>query len=109
MKLLGQDDWLFYARRDNGVLTCISIENEPAWLDTPHQGEAGHGSDAWREDNAAMNAYIALHAGDPGWFWWRECGRDTDGTPLAWPARHDEAFTAASARNYLPLPARTRA
>ena len=114
MRLLGQDDWLFYARREDGVLVFAITEMNWHWLEAPH------GSGCWNEvtgrncdgetrsvcrrDCAWMHAYVRLHLGK---FHWRECGHDTDGTYLGWGPERDEAFMASSRGTYLPHPSRT--
>lgn len=110
MILLGQDDWLFFARRDDGVLVYTVAENSGYWLDTPHGGgcwnpATGRNCDGetkltCRRDCAWMHEYVAAHMSE---FDWHECGDDpVSGEYLGWGPEHDEAFMASSRANYLP-------
>lgn len=109
MILLGQDDWLFYARRADGVLVFTVAETDWHWLETPH------GADCWnpgtglncdgetkmtcRLDCTWMHEYVRAHMRE---YDWEECGDDpVSGEYLGWGPDQDEAFMAASRRNYL--------
>lgn len=98
MKILGQDDWLIFARRDDGTLVFTVIETDPAWLDAPNGGQTEYGTDAWRVDNSWMQAHVTRNADS---YYWRPCDTDTDGTSLAWPESDDAAFMARSQAAYL--------
>jgi hypothetical protein len=100
--LLGQDDWLFYARRDDGVLVFTVVETDWHWLEAPHGGECrphhqlncdGEARTTCRLDRTWMHEYVKAHMGDYGW---RELDDDTDGTYLGWGPERDEAFMASS-------------
>jgi hypothetical protein len=110
VKILGQDDWLFYARRDDGTLVYAVTEADWHWLDTPH------GSDCWdpatglncdgetrftcRRDCAWMRDHVAAHPHD---YDWHECGHDpVSGEYLGWPPERDAEFETSSRENYLP-------
>jgi hypothetical protein len=107
-RILGQDDWLVYARRDDDVLVYTVIETTGLWFDTPHEGDCwdeatgrncdGETKFVCRKDSTWMHEYIKAH---PDKFCWEECGYDTDGTYLGWPPEKDEAFIASSRRTYL--------
>ncbi len=100
-RMLGQDDWLIFARTEDGRLVYTVIETDPVWLSAPHEGDGIYGSREWRADNAYVLEHVTNHANS---YYWRECGSDTDGTYLGWPACDDDGFTAQSARTYLPVP-----
>jgi hypothetical protein len=52
-KVLGQDDWLFYAHRGRR-LVFYSSESDWHWLETPHGGQAVSIEDwLWREDRSS--------------------------------------------------------
>jgi len=110
MELLGQDDWLLFARRDDGTLVYTVTETSGAWLDAPHRGECwdpgtglncdGETRFTCRRDCAWMQDHVRSHPGD---FGWSECGYDpVSGEYLGWPPDKDAEFTAASRENYLP-------
>ena len=109
MKILGQDDWLIYARRDDGTLVFTVIETDWHWLEAPHKGECwsdktgrnrnGETLSVCRIDSAYMQVWVTQHASD---YDWRECDTDTDGTYMGWPESEDEAFMARSRQTYLP-------
>lgn len=103
MYVFGQDDWLFFARDDNGVLIYYVSECSPAWLDAPHRGEAAYGTDAWRTDNAYMHRYVSQHAAELYWRQADTCTPDTS-EDLTWPLADDPEFAASSAQTYLPRP-----
>jgi hypothetical protein len=98
MKILGQDDWLVFARRDDGVLVYTTIETTGHWLSTPNKGDAEYSTVEWRIDNSWMQAYITEH---PEEFDWRECDNDTDGTYMGWGPEEDEEFMLNARRTYL--------
>lgn len=106
LRILGQDDWLIYARRQgrpegDGTLVYTVIETDWHWLETPNGGEARYGSAAWRIDNLWMQFYVERHVAE---YCWRECDYDTDGTYLGWPPDKDAEFIRCSNRTYLPEP-----
>jgi hypothetical protein len=110
VKILGQDDWLFYARLADGTLVYTVTETDWHWLEAPH------GSDCWNEstglncdgetkfvcrtDSAYMHEWVTAHAAEYEWY---ECGTDpVSGEYLGWPESRDEEFTANSRAAYLP-------
>ena len=93
LQVLGQDDWLVFARTATGVLVYTVIETDWHWLEAPHEGLAGHGSPEWREDNQFMHDWVSGRAGDYDW-------QVYDIEP--WPREEDDAFVNQSAANYLP-------
>lgn len=99
-RVLGQDDWLIFARTADGRLVYIVIECDPTWLSAPHEGDAIYGSREWRADNAFMQEHVTRNADS---YHWRECDRDTDGTRLDWPVSEDDGFAARAAAHYLPI------
>jgi hypothetical protein len=110
VKILGQDDWLFYARRDDGTLVYTVIDMDEHWWDAPHRGdcwypESGRNCDGetafvCRRDCAFMLAHVTQNTDN---YEWLECGRDTDGSRLDWPESEDAAFMASSRSRYLPV------
>lgn len=109
MKILGQDDWLVFARRDDGVLVYTTIETTGHWLDAPHKGGdcwsestglncCGETMSSCRIDNSWMQAYVTQH---PEEFDWRECDNDTDGTYMGWGPEDDEEFMLNARKTYL--------
>ena len=109
MKLLGQDDWLFFARRDDGVLVWTVTETDGHWLDAPHGGACwdpvtgrncdGETKTTCRRDCTWMHEYVKAHTGE---FGWQECGDDpVSGEYLGWGADQDEAFMVSSRAQYL--------
>lgn len=110
LTVLGQDDWLFFARDAAGILRYAVTETDAAWLDTPHGGDCwdpatglncdGETRYTCRRDCAAMLARVTARAAD---YEWSECGNDpVCGDYLGWPASGDAAFTARSRALYLP-------
>jgi len=93
LRVLGADDWLIFARREDGVLVYTVIEVDPAWLDAPHRGQADFGTAGWRADWTFMLRRVAVH---PDRYQWHECDHDTDGTYLGWPESDDDAFVTRS-------------
>lgn len=91
-RILGWDDWLVLARRDDGTLVYRGFEYDPRWLTAPHEGDALYGSPEWRIDNAYMLHRIKA-----------EDAADLSGWALA-EALHvsDDAFAEGSAKVYLP-------
>lgn len=92
MRFLGWDDWLMFARADDGRLICRVYECDSRWLDAPHQGEAEYDTDAWREDNAYMLQRIRTEDTDPAA--WTD---DKHGLAVS-----DEEFVRRSTESYLP-------
>jgi hypothetical protein len=108
VKLLGQDDWLFFARREDGTLVYTVVETNWHWLEAPHGGECrprhrlncdGETRTTCRLDSTWMHEYVRAHMSE---FDWQECGDDpVSGEYLGWAPEGDEAFAAKSRRTYL--------
>lgn len=99
MKILGQDDWLVFARRDDGTLVYTVIECDSAWLDAPFKGDAEYGTPEWRIDNTFMHIHVTQNASS---YYWQECDHDpVSGEYLGWPEDKDESFMAGSRSHYL--------
>jgi hypothetical protein len=110
LRLLGQDDWLFFARRDDGTLVYAVTEADGHWLDSPHGGGCwdpatglncdGETRFTCRRDCAWMRDHVAAHLDE---YDWAECGHDpVSGEYLGWPPEKDAEFEAASRERYLP-------
>lgn len=99
-RILGQDDWLIYARTETGELVYTVIECDPAWLDAPYQGDAIYGSRDWRADNAFMQERVTRNKDS---YYWQSCGLDTDGKRLDWPVSQDDAFSERATAHYLTV------
>lgn len=106
-RLLGQDDWLFYARTTGGTLVYYISETDWHWLETPYGGQpvglaeydGYRNSGRDRIDSSWMHHYVMQHAEE---LYWQECGMDpVTGEYLGWPESEDEAFVASSRRHYL--------
>jgi hypothetical protein len=106
MRILGQDDWLFFARTDEGELVYYVSEMDYHWLETPNQGglhgvaySKYYGSPEWRVDNSWMHMYIVRNADTLFWF---PCDNDpVSGEYLGWPPDNDEEFMTKSRATYL--------
>lgn len=99
MRVLGWDDWLIYARADNGDLLYSEHETDPLWLDAPHRGEAVHFLGASqcedlkaRVDNSWYLAKVLKHPSR--WVWTKETEWDLGGLS-------DDEFMEQSRRRYL--------
>lgn len=92
-QVLGWDDWLVFARREDGALVFRGFEYDPRWFGAPHEGEARRLSPEWRQDNAYMLDRIR-----------QEDAADLSGWAVAEGSlgTTDEIFTAESAKVYLP-------
>jgi len=93
LKVLGQDDWLLFARTATGVLVYTVVETDWHWLEAPNEGLAKHGSPEWREDNQFMHGWVSGRPEDYDWHVY-------DIQP--WPREQDDAFVQQSAAHYLP-------
>jgi hypothetical protein len=109
-KILGQDDWLFYARTDDGTLVYTVQEISPAWWDAPHGGEcwdettgrncSGDSKMTCRIDAGYAQLWVTRHADHLDW---HACGNDpVSGEYMGWGPERDQAFMDSSRRNYLP-------
>ena len=105
--VLGQDDWLFYARTTGGTLVFYNSELDWHWLETPNGGQPvgieqyddyrRSGKD--RIDNSWMHQYIATSADS---LCWEECGFDPVSSEyLGWGPDEDDKFMAQSRAHYL--------
>jgi hypothetical protein len=110
LRVLGQDDWLFFARDAAGVLVFTYTGTDWHWLDAPHRSDCwdpgtmlncdGETSFCCRRDCAWMLARVTACASD---YEWEECGNDpVSGAYLGWPASEDAAFTGKAGARYLP-------
>lgn len=108
--ILGQDDWLFYARTMDGTLVYYVSEIDWHWMETPHKGNCwneqtglncdGETKVTCRRDCLFMLGYVWAHANELPW---RECGNDpVSGEYMGWPQSDDRAFILNSRDNYLP-------
>ena len=110
MRILGQDDWLIFARKDDGTLVYVVIETDHHWLDAPHKGDCwdektmrncdGETLFCCRRDSAFMQQWVTSHQDDYDWL---ECGNDpVSGEYLGWDESRDAEFTRSSEERYLP-------
>lgn len=106
-RVLGQDDWLFYARTADGTLVFYNSEPDWHWLETPNGGQpAGveeynryRRSGQNRVDNSWMHQYVARNADSLSW---EECGTDpVSGEYLGWEPAQDDQFMTGSRARYL--------
>lgn len=110
-RVLGQDDWLFYARTTDGTLVFYSSELDWHWLETPNGGQpvgieeydAYERSGRARVDQSWMHRYVVTNANS---LYWEECGVDpVSGEYLGWGPAEDDKFTAQSRAHYLAIDA----
>lgn len=106
-KVLGQDDWLFFARTVDGTLVYYNSELDWHWLATPNGGqpieiedyEEYRRSGKDRVDNSWMHHYVSTSADQ---LYWEECGTDpVSGEYLGWGPEKDAEFMAGSRARYL--------
>jgi hypothetical protein len=99
-RILGQDDWLIFARTADGRLIYTVIETDGRWLDAPHKADCwdevtgrnccGDTMVTCRLDNSYMLLQVTRHARE---YYWQESDY-----PLDVP---DNEFAAASRARYL--------
>jgi hypothetical protein len=109
VRILGQDDWLFFGRTAEGTLVFTSTDADWHWLESPH------GSDCWNEatglncdgetkftcrlDCQYMLNHVIANVDN---YDWEECGNDpVSGEYLGWDAAEDAEFVRKSIANYL--------
>lgn len=118
-KVLGQDDWLFYARTDSGRLVYWNSESSPAWFSAPHGGfhdcNCPDSMAVCRIDASWMQLYVERNKNVPGLLYWQNGeGVEFHNGPwitdpshcdfneaLGWPESKDLEFVVNSRKAYL--------